>query len=101
VRGVTPSGRGGFRALASSLRKVVWPEKFKHGHIDKYNGSSNPEEFIKIYHTVIEAAEGDDQVKANYMSTALSGAVRLWLINLSKGSIYNWDQLCTMFIENF
>jgi hypothetical protein len=57
-------------------------------HIDKYDESSNPEEFIQIYHTVIEAPEGDDQVKANYLPTTLSGAARSWLINLPKGSIY-------------
>jgi hypothetical protein len=31
----------------------------------------------------------------------LSGTVRSWLINLPKGSIYTWDQLCVMFIGNF
>jgi hypothetical protein len=35
VRDVTPSGRGGFHALTPPLRQVVWPEKFKVGHIDK------------------------------------------------------------------
>jgi hypothetical protein len=28
-------------------------------------------------------------VKANYPSTALTGAARSWLINLSEGTIYN------------
>jgi hypothetical protein len=46
MRYVTPLGRGGFRALAPSLRQVVWLKKFKAGHIDKYDGSSNPGEFI-------------------------------------------------------
>jgi hypothetical protein len=87
--------------MTSSLRQVIWPEKFKPGHIDKYNGSSNPEEFIQVYHTVIEATGGDDQVNANYLPTTLFGTARSWLINLSEGSIYNWDQLCTMFIGNF
>jgi hypothetical protein len=32
---------------------------------------------------------------------ALSDAAISWLINLSEGSIYTWDQLCTMFIGNF
>jgi hypothetical protein len=32
---------------------------------------------------------------------ALSDAARSWLINLPKGTIYNWDQLCAMFIGNF
>jgi hypothetical protein len=63
--------------------------------------SSNPEEFIQVYHTVIEAAGGDDWVKANHLPTALSGAARSSLINLPGGSIYTWDQLCVMFIGNF
>jgi hypothetical protein len=46
VRDVTPSGRESFRALVPPLREVVWPNKFKVGHIDKYDGSSNPDEFI-------------------------------------------------------
>jgi hypothetical protein len=101
VRDVTLSGRGGFHALAPPLRQVVWPEKFKARHIDKYDGSSNPEEFIQIYHTVIEAAGGDDRVKTNYLPTALSDVARSWLINLPEGSIYSWDQLCVIFITNF
>jgi hypothetical protein len=49
VRGVTPTGRSGFRALAGPLRDVQWPAKFKAGHIDQYDGTSNPEEFIQVY----------------------------------------------------
>jgi hypothetical protein len=101
VRDVTPSGRGGFHALAPPLRQVIWPEKFKAGHIDKYDGFSNPKEFIQVYHTVIEAVEGDDRIKVNYLPTTLSDAARSWLINLPDGCIYIWNQLCTMFIGNF
>jgi hypothetical protein len=36
---------------------------------------------------VIEAAEGDDRVKANFLTTALTSAARSWLINLPEGSI--------------
>jgi hypothetical protein len=31
----------------------------------------------------------------------LSGAAKSWLINLPKGSIHSWDQLCAIFIGNF
>jgi hypothetical protein len=91
VEDVAPVGKSGFRALAGPLRQVQWPYKFKTGNIDRYDGSSNLEEFIQVYQTVIEAAGGDDQVKANFLRTALTGAVRLWLINLSEGSITSWD----------
>jgi hypothetical protein len=76
VRDVTPTRRSGFRSLAGSLREVRWPAKFKAGHIDQYDSSSNPEEFIQVYQTVIEAAGGDDRVKANFLPTSLSGAAR-------------------------
>jgi hypothetical protein len=43
--------------LTRPLREVQWPDKFKAGNIDRYDGFSNPEEFIQVYQTVIEATE--------------------------------------------
>jgi hypothetical protein len=97
----TPSGKGAFHALAFELRQVAWLDKFNLGPIDMYDASSNPKEFIHVYHMVIEATGGDNRVKVNYLPTPLSGVARSWLINLPKGTIYNWDQLCVMFISNF
>jgi hypothetical protein len=87
--------------LAPKLKQATWPDKFKPGPIDKYDGSSIPKEFIQVYHTVIEAAGDDDQVKANYLHMALSDMARYWLVNLPERTIYNWDQLCVIFIGNF
>jgi hypothetical protein len=75
-------GKSGFRALAGPLRQVRWPDKFKTGNIDRYDGFSNAKEFIQVYQTVIEAARGDNLVKANFLPTVLTGAARSWLINL-------------------
>jgi hypothetical protein len=46
VEDVAPVGKTGLRVLAGPLRQVRWPDKFKTGNIDRYDGSSNPEEFI-------------------------------------------------------
>jgi hypothetical protein len=46
ARDVTPTWRSGFCALAGPLREVRCPTMFKVGHIDRYDASSNPEEFI-------------------------------------------------------
>jgi hypothetical protein len=73
--------------LCGPLRQVRWPDKFKTGNIDRYDGSSNPEGFIQVYQTVIEAAGGDDRVKDNFLPTMLTGAARSWLINLPEGSV--------------
>jgi hypothetical protein len=56
-------------------------------NIVRYDGSNNPEDFIQVYQTVIEAAGGDNWVNANFLPTALTSVARSWLINLPKGSI--------------
>jgi hypothetical protein len=98
---IAPVGRSGFRALAGPLRQVQCPDKFKVSNIDRYDGSSNPKEFIQVYQTVIEAIRGDDRVKANFLPTTLTRVARSWVINLPVGSITSWNQLCAMFIGNF
>jgi hypothetical protein len=69
-------GKSGFRALAGPLMQVQWPDKFKIGNIDKYDSSTNPEEFIQVYQTVIEDVRGDDRVKTNFLPMALTDAAR-------------------------
>jgi hypothetical protein len=76
VSGAEPIGRSEFHALAGPLRQVWWTDKFKTGNIYWYDDSSNPEEFIQVYQTVIEVAGGDDRVKANFLPTTLTGAAR-------------------------
>jgi hypothetical protein len=51
TRDVTPTGRSGFHALVGPLREVKWSAKFKASHIDRYDGSSNPKDFIQVYHS--------------------------------------------------
>jgi hypothetical protein len=94
-------GSSGFRALVAPLRQVRWPAGFKANNIDRYDGSSNPDEFIQVYQMLIEAAGGDDRVNANFLPSVLSGSARSWPINLLEGSISSWDQMCDLFIGNF
>ncbi|WVZ67385.1 hypothetical protein U9M48_016471 [Paspalum notatum var. saurae] len=68
---------------------------------EKYDGTTNPSEFLQVYVTAISAAGGNDVVMASYFHVALSGPARTWLMNLSPGSIQSWEELCTQFIANF
>jgi hypothetical protein len=77
--------------VVGPLRQVRWPYKFKTGNIDRYDGSSNLEESIQVYQTIVDATRGDDRIKANFLSTSLTDAARSWLINLLEGSITSWD----------
>jgi hypothetical protein len=91
----------GCAALADHLRVASWPSKFQPHLPEKYDGTSNPSEFLQVYVTAIIAAGGNTAVMATYFHVALSGPAWTWLMNLAPGSIYSWEELCARFITNF
>jgi hypothetical protein len=84
----------GYAALTDHLRTASWPPKFRSHLPEKYDGTSNPSEFLQVYVTTITAACGNTTVMATYFHVALSGPARTWLMNLAPGSIYTWEELC-------
>jgi hypothetical protein len=91
----------GCAALADHLCAASWPPKFRPHLPEKYDGTSNPSEFLQVYVTAITAAGGNTVVMATYFYVALSGPTRTWLVNLTLGSIYSWEELCVRFVANF
>jgi hypothetical protein len=91
----------GCAALAGHLRAASWPPKFRPHLPEKYNGTSNPSEFLQVYVTTITAAGGNTAVMATYFHVALSGPAQTWLMNLTLGPVYSWEELCAWFIANF
>nr|ABA96243.2 retrotransposon protein, putative, unclassified [Oryza sativa Japonica Group] len=91
----------GCRAFGRSLRDVRWPERFRPGAIEKYDGSTDPEKFLQIYSTVLYAAGVDDNALANYLPTALKGSARSWPMHLPPYSISSWADLWQQFVANF
>jgi hypothetical protein len=91
----------GCAALADHLRVASWPPKFQPHLPEKYDRTSNPSEFLQVYVTAITAEGGNTGVMATYFHVTLSGPARTWLVNLTPGSIYSWEELCTRFVANF
>jgi hypothetical protein len=100
----SPTGgqnEGGINVLCHDLRRVRWLLNFKPSGIDKYNGSTNPIEWLEVYQLAIEAVGGDSYVMANYLPICLSSSARTWLMGLPTGSICSWSDLCWQFVSNF
>jgi hypothetical protein len=91
----------GCAALADHLRAASWPSMFRPHLPEKYDGTSNPSEFLQVYVTAITVAGGNTAVMATYFHVALFGPARTWLMNLTPGSIYSWEELCARFVANF
>jgi hypothetical protein len=79
----------GCAALADHLRAVTWPPKFWPHLPEKYDGTSNPSEFLQVYVTAITAADGNTAVMASYFHVALTRPAQTWLMNLTPRSIYS------------
>jgi hypothetical protein len=88
-------------ALADHLRAASWPPKFRPHLPEKYDETSNPSEFLQVYVTAITAAGGNTAVMATYFHVALSRPARTWLMNLTPGSVYSWEELYARFVANF
>jgi hypothetical protein len=54
-----------------------------------------------VYVTAITAAGGNTTVMATYFHVALSRPAQTWLMNLTPGSVYSWEELCARFVANF
>ncbi|GJN36976.1 hypothetical protein PR202_gb25885 [Eleusine coracana subsp. coracana] len=55
--------------------------------IEKYDGQTNPREWLQLYNTSIQSARGDSYVMANYLPVCLDPAVRIWLTSPREESI--------------
>jgi hypothetical protein len=101
IQAGVPLAGVGCAALANHLHAAAWPSKFRPHLPEKYDGTSNPSEFLQVYVTAIMAACGDTALMATYFHVALSRPAQTWLMNLTPGSVYSWEELCARFTVNF
>jgi hypothetical protein len=73
IQAGVPLAGVGCAALADHLRVATWPSKFRPHLPEKYDGTSNPLEFLQVYVTTITAVGGDTAVTVTYFHVALSG----------------------------
>jgi hypothetical protein len=101
---VLPKGAcnaGGVKAFPHDLKMVHWLLCFKPSGIEKYDGSTNLAEWLKVYQLAIEATSGDSYIMANYLPVYLSPSARTWLLGLPAGLVHSYNHLCRLFTRNF
>ena len=87
IQAGTPVAGVGCAVQVDHLRAVAWPSKFRPHLLEKYDGTTNPSEFMQVYVTAITTAGGNDAVMASYFHVALTGPARTWLMNLTLRTI--------------
>jgi hypothetical protein len=76
-----------FAVLAGPLRCVAWLPRFRPDIGARYDGTSDPVEFLQQYATNIRAPGGNGHVMANWFMMSTKGEPRRWLYGLPPRSI--------------
>jgi hypothetical protein len=76
-----------FSCFLRRLASVQLPHKFKPSNHSKYDGKTEPKQWLRIYLQSIELASGDDDIKALFFSMALENMPLQWFNKLNLGSI--------------
>jgi hypothetical protein len=87
--------------LAPQLQVSPWPANFRAGTYPKYNGSTDPAQYIMSYHVAVASSGGDDATMAKSFIIALEGPALTWYTRLPPLSIDSWRSLRDKFLLNF
>jgi hypothetical protein len=73
--------------LASQLQASPWPANFRAGTNPRYNGSTDPTQYIMSYQVAIATSGGDDTTMAKSFIITLKGPALNWYTRLPPLSI--------------
>ncbi len=80
---------------------MPWPANFRAGAYPKYNGSTDPAQYIMSYQVAVASSGGDDATMAKSFIIALEGPALTWFTRLPPLSIDSWRSLRDKFLLNF
>jgi hypothetical protein len=87
--------------LAPHLQVSPWPANFRAGTYPKYNGRTDPAQYIMSYQVAVASSGGDDTTMAKSFIIALEGPALTWYTRLPPLSIDSWRSLWDKFLLNF
>jgi hypothetical protein len=87
--------------LVPHLQVSPWPANFRAGTYPKYNGSTDPAQYIMSYQVAVASSGGDDATMAKSFIIALEGPALTWYTRLPPLSIDSWRSLRDKFLLNF
>jgi hypothetical protein len=83
------------------LQASPWPANFRVGTYPKYNGSTDPAQYIMSYQVTVALSGGDDTTMAKSFIIALQGPALTRYTRFLPLSIDSWKGLRDKFLLNF
>jgi hypothetical protein len=82
-----------FSCFSRWLASIRLPHKYKPSNHSKYDGKTEPKQWLRIYSQSIELARGDDDIKILLFPMALENMPLQWFDKLNPGSIRGSEDL--------
>jgi hypothetical protein len=79
--------------LSEGIQTSPWTVTYKSVTLPKYNGKSDPRQFIMSFEAAIASARGNDSVLAKSFVIAAEGDALAWYSMLKPRTIYSWENL--------
>src|SRR3954468_19878115 len=67
----------------------------------KFDGTQDPKAWLSDHLSSVKLHGGNKNTALQCRQLQLTGTTRIWLSNLSSGSIRSWEELAYSFIQNF
>jgi len=87
--------------LSEGLQISPWPATYKPITLPKFNGKTDPHQFLMSFEAAVASAWGNETVMAKSFVIVAEGDALTWYSMLRPGSIYSWENLCDKILANF
>jgi hypothetical protein len=81
--------------LPEGIQNSPWPASYKLITLPKFNGKSDPHQFIMSFEAAVASAGGNETVVAKSFVIAVEGDALAWYSMLKPSTVYSWENLCS------
>jgi hypothetical protein len=87
--------------LSEGIQTSPWPVNYKPITLPRYNGKTDPRQFIMSFKAVVASAGGNDSVLEKSFVITAEGDTLAWYSMLKPSTIYSWKNLRDKILTNF
>ncbi|XP_066395873.1 uncharacterized protein [Miscanthus floridulus] len=87
--------------LSEGLQSTPWPPTYKPLLLPRFNGKTDPRQFIMSFEAAVASAGGNDNVLAKSFVIAAEGDALAWYSMLKPCTVYSWENLRDKIMANF
>jgi hypothetical protein len=87
--------------LSKGIQNSPWPTSYKPITLPKFNGKSDPHQFIMSFEAAVASIGKNESVLAKSFVVTAEGDALAWYSMLKPSTMYSWENLRDKILVNF